>query len=49
LSEEDKLGPVNVIVLSETVKFPLCTIPLIEQIIFFAETGVKGNLSLVKL
>ena len=34
---------------SETVKFPLCTTPLIEQIILFDELGVKAKLSLVKL
>ena len=35
--------------LPETVKFPLCTTPLIEQIILFDELGVKATLSLVKL
>ena len=32
-----------------TEKFPLCTTPLIEQIMLFAEIGSKANFSLVKL
>ena len=32
-----------------TEKFPLCTTPLIEQIMLFAEIGSKAEFPLVKL
>ena len=32
-----------------TEKFPLCTLPLIEQIMLFAEIGPKAEFPLVKL
>jgi hypothetical protein len=43
LSDEEKLTSVNVMVLPETEKFPLCTLPLIEQIILFADIGSKAK------
>ena len=36
-------------VLPKTEKFPPCTLPLIEQIMLFAEIGSKAKLPLVKL
>jgi len=36
-------------VLPITEKFPLCTLPLIEQIMLFADLGSKAKFSLVKL
>jgi hypothetical protein len=40
---------VNVIVLPITEKFPFCTLPLIEQIMLFADIGSNAKFPLVKL
>ena len=36
-------------VLPKTEKFPLCTLPLIEQIMLFADIGSKAKFPLVML